>query len=68
VQAICVPIVRDSAISFAVHPPSVDDMQRRITATLARRPWLVCERGGEILGCAYASRHHERAAYRWGST
>ena len=28
-------------------------------------PWLVAEMDGRIAGYVYASRHHERAAYRW---
>lgn len=65
VQAIYVPVVRDTAISFEVDPPDVSEMGRRIRGTLTRLPWLACERDGEILGFAYAARHRERAAYRW---
>jgi L-amino acid N-acyltransferase YncA len=28
-------------------------------------PWLVCVDGRRVIGYAYASRHRERAAYRW---
>lgn len=65
VQAIYVPVVRDTAISFEVDPPDVSELGRRIRGTLTRLPWLACERDGEILGFAYAARHRERAAYRW---
>ncbi len=65
VQAIYGPVVRDTVISFEREPPSVDEMRRRITATLATLPWLVCERDGRVVGYAYASRHRERAAYDW---
>ncbi len=65
IQAIYAPIVRDTAISFELEPPSVAEMARRVRETLARWPWLVCERDGELLGYAYASRHRERAAYQW---
>jgi L-amino acid N-acyltransferase YncA len=37
----------------------------RIQATLPKLPWLVATRDGQVLGCAYASQHRERAAYRW---
>jgi L-amino acid N-acyltransferase YncA len=40
-------------------------MGRRIEATLANWPWLVCERDRQVLGYAYASRHRERSAYQW---
>jgi L-amino acid N-acyltransferase YncA len=65
VRAIYAPIVAETAISFEVEPPTVETMRARIAATLAAFPWIVCEHGGEVAGYAYASAHHERAAYRW---
>ena len=65
VQAIYAPVVRDTAISFELEPPTVEDMQKRIVAVVERMPWLVCEHHGEILGYAYASPHRVRAAYQW---
>jgi L-amino acid N-acyltransferase YncA len=65
VQAIYAPIVRDTAISFELEPPSVEEVRRRIEATLQRLPWLVCEHRGEILGYVYASQHRTRPAYQW---
>ena len=65
VQAIYAPVVRDTAISFEVDPPSVEDMRARITTTLEQLPWLVCADGGTIQGYAYASSHRTRAAYQW---
>jgi L-amino acid N-acyltransferase YncA len=52
-------------ISFEEIVPSVEETRARIEATLLRWPWLVYEDGGEVLGYAYASKHRERAAYRW---
>jgi phosphinothricin acetyltransferase len=65
VQAIYAPIVRDTAISFEVEPPTVEEMRQRIDNTLAHLPWLVCERRGDILGYVYASPHRTRPAYQW---
>jgi phosphinothricin acetyltransferase len=65
VQAIYAPIVRDTPISFEADPPDVAEMRRRIEVVLTRLPWLVRERGGEVLGYAYANPHRERFAYRW---
>lgn len=65
VAAIYAPIVRETAISFETEPPSVDEVARRIRATLARFPWLVADEDGWIFGYAYAGPHRERAAYRW---
>lgn len=60
------PIVRHTAISFEVEPPSVDEMRARIERTLTELPWLVSlDDRGLVNGFAYADRHRERAAYRW---
>ena len=65
VLAIYAPIVRNTIVSFETEPPSTDEMQGRIVEILAHFPWLVCERDGEILGYAYASKHRTRRAYQW---
>ncbi len=65
VQAIYAPIVRDTAISFEIDPPSIEEMSRRIVSTLPKYPWVVCADGLEILGYVYAGRHRERGAYHW---
>ena len=65
ILGIYAPIVRETPISFEFEPPTVEEMQRRIQATLRDLPWLVSELAGKIVGYAYASRHHERAAYQW---
>lgn len=55
----------DSAISFETVVPTIEEMERRIHHSLNNHCWLVWEEGGEIGGYAYASQHHQRAAYRW---
>lgn len=59
------PIVRDTIISFELEPPSLDEMRQRISKTLEKYPWLICERDGQVLGYVYATKHRERAAYQW---
>jgi L-amino acid N-acyltransferase YncA len=65
VHAIYAPVVRETAISFELEPPTVEEMQKRIMKTLERWPWLVCEYRGKLLGYVYASQHREREAYQW---
>jgi len=65
IAAIYAPIVRDTAISFEVDPPTPQEMAQRIAATLATHPWLVAEQDGQVIGYAYAAKHRDRAAYRW---
>src|SRR3954470_4844369 len=66
IAAIYRPYVTNAATSFEIEAPDAGEMAARIDAVLARMPWLVCAApGGETIGYAYASRHHERAAYQW---
>lgn len=65
IAAIYAPIVRETAVSFELEPPTEQVMQERMLATLPIYPWLVAENKGEVVGYAYASRHRERAAYGW---
>ena len=57
VQAIYAPVVRETAISFELEPPTVEEIAKRIVKTLKRWPWLVCEHDGNILGYVYVSEH-----------
>lgn len=59
------PVVARTAISFELDPPGPAEMERRILQALAFAPWLVDERGGDVRGYAYASKHRDRAAYQW---
>src|SRR5215470_16594201 len=65
ILAIYAPIVRETAISFEVEPPTQTEMRQRISGTLQHLPWLVCDRQGEVLGYVYASPYRARAAYQW---
>jgi phosphinothricin acetyltransferase len=66
VLAIYAPVVTETAISFETEPPTVDEMRARIQSTLSHYPWLVAlDDEGRVAGYVYASRHAERAAYRW---
>ncbi|MDC9823976.1 GNAT family N-acetyltransferase [Devosia sp. ZB163] len=65
IAAIYAPIVRDTSVSFETEPPSGAVMAERIRSTISSHPYLVAERAGEVVGYAYASKHRERAAYRW---
>ena len=63
--AIYAPYVTGSGVSFEEAAPTAQQFSARIAATSARYPWLVLVDGGRVVGYAYASAHHERAAYRW---
>lgn len=64
VQSIYAPIVAETAVSFELEPPSVEEMRRRIETTLLTHPWLVCVQDG-VIGYAYAGVFRSRPAYQW---
>ena len=57
--------VENTTVTFEYDVPSVPEFEGRIRRTLARYPYLVAERGGEIVGYAYAAPFRERVAYAW---
>lgn len=63
--AIYAPVVAETAISFELEVPTVEEMERRIGETLVRYPWLVLAEPGGVRGYAYASAHRQRPAYQW---
>jgi phosphinothricin acetyltransferase len=65
VAEIYAPSVTDHVTSFEIVAPDTREIESRMAKVLRQHPWLVCEAGGEVVGYAYASPHHERAAYRW---
>jgi len=65
IHAIYAPFVEKTVISFEEIPPTIDEMEGRIEATLKSYPYVVAEREGQIVGYAYAGPHQERSAYRF---
>ncbi|HEY3643989.1 MAG TPA: arsinothricin resistance N-acetyltransferase ArsN1 family B [Gammaproteobacteria bacterium] len=59
------PYVEDSIVSFELEAPTEATMRERMGKVQAKLPWLVCEQDGAVAGYAYASSHHDRAAYQW---
>lgn len=59
------PYVHASAVSFEEEPPTASEMAARIEQSSRTHPWLIAERGGQLVGFAYGSQHRARAAYRW---
>ena len=63
--AIYTPYVRETAITFEWEVPTVQEFAARMAKVLERYPYLVAEQDGVLLGYAYASAFHPRAAYGW---
>lgn len=67
ILAIYSKYIKNTTITFEVEVPTLEAFQTRMKNIMSFFPWLVCEVDGEIAGYAYASKHGERAAYRWSS-
>lgn len=66
VQAIYAGHVLKGTASFEEVPPDHAEICRRREDVLAARlPYLVAERGSEVVGFAYAARYRTRSAYRY---
>ena len=57
--------VHNTAVTFDYEVPSAEAFRARMASTMARYPYLVAERGGELVGYAYAGPFVGRAAYDW---
>ncbi len=57
------PIVENSAISFELETPKIEEFVNRMTSVMEDNPWLVMEHEGRIIGYAYATLFRSRAAY-----
>jgi phosphinothricin acetyltransferase len=66
--AIYAPHVEGSPVSFEERAPDAAEMAARIRRYAASHAWLVAERGGEVVGYAYATAFNERPAYRWSAS
>lgn len=64
ILAVYGPVVSETPISFEEEPPSLKEIEERIATSFT---WLVAEIPDELLGYAYASALHPRAAYRWST-
>jgi phosphinothricin acetyltransferase len=67
ILAIYAPYITETPVSFETEVPLLQDFVRRMENIMAEYPYLVCEIDGNIAGFAYASKHRERAAYRFGA-
>jgi L-amino acid N-acyltransferase YncA len=52
-------------ITFEFEPPSIAEIERRMTETLKRYPWLVMIDDSKVIGYAYGHEFRDRPAYQW---
>ncbi len=57
--------IEHTAITFEIDTLSIEEFRNRIADISKVYPYFVAYEGDEILGYAYATRFHPRAAYDW---
>lgn len=57
--------IENTTITFEYIVPSYNEFKERFFNIQKQFPFIVYEENGIIYGYAYASDHHERAAYKW---
>lgn len=62
---IYIPYIKNTAISFEEHIPTLIDFGKRVKNITNFYPWLVYEENDKIHGYAYACEHRLREAYKW---
>lgn len=68
IVGIYAPYVLNTFITYEYEVPDAEEFRRRMAKTLARYPYLVAtDAEGDVVGYAYASPFHPRAAYQWGA-
>lgn len=65
--AIYRPYVQDTAISWEIDVPTVDEMAARIDGLRATHEWLVLERDDQIIGFAYGQPLKRLATFQWSA-
>ena len=63
--AIYRPYVENTAISWEIEVPSVDEMASRIASAQKAHEWLVLEHDGQVIGFAYGHALHCAPSYQW---
>lgn len=61
------PYIERTAITFEYEIPAVEEFRERIAKTLKRYPYIVAQRGEEILGYVYTGTFIGRSACDWAA-
>lgn len=63
--AVHAPLDGNTVISFELEPPSVEEMVKRMEATLPNYPYLVAVRDDQVAGSAHAEAHRSEVGRAW---
>jgi L-amino acid N-acyltransferase YncA len=61
------PFVTDSAVSFDITVPTVEEFSAKIAHLSETHAFLIGDADGVVAGYAYSGPYRERAAYRWSA-
>ncbi len=59
------PYIKETTVTYEYEEISAEEFRARMEAVMPRYPYIVAEEKGEVLGYAYGSPYHVRAAYQW---
>ena len=59
------PFIETSCVTFEYNKLTLDEFKERMLSIQNKFPWIVYELDGTIIGYAYTSSSHSRAAYSW---
>lgn len=65
ILSIYAPSILDTAASFELCVPTLEEVTLRIQQISKTHPWWVAEENGKVIGYTYASEHRSREAYQW---
>lgn len=65
--SIYAPYVEKTAVTYEYKTPSLEEFRERIRNTKKCYPYFAAVEDGKIIGYAYASSFHPRAAYVWAA-
>ncbi|MFT4758026.1 MAG: L-amino acid N-acyltransferase YncA [Vicingaceae bacterium] len=57
--------IEETAITFEMVLPSVEEFEQRITTVMEQFPWIVVTKDQQLVGFAYGAKHRVRQAYQW---
>lgn len=63
--AIYAPFVENTAVTFDLKVPTLEEFTKMIQKVQEEAPCLVYELDGAVLGYAYADTHRSKEAYKW---
>ena len=59
------PYIKETTVTYEYDEITAEEFAGRMESVMGKYPYIVAEEDGNILGYAYGSPYHVRAAYQW---